>query len=89
MNVYRLDPIDAAHPSWKASTELDSVWACAATPGDARELTARKTLRENVGPAEFDSPWRIPTVTSCLHQPSMKLMDPGTVVRADGSLVGD
>ena len=43
MNIYRLDPIDPNDPSWQNSIEKDSVWACAPTPKEARDLVAEKT----------------------------------------------
>jgi len=87
MNVYRLDPIEPGDPSWKASIEYDSVWACAPSPEDARALVARKTRTDPEAP-RFDSPWLDSAVTSCVPQPTMHLMDAETVLRADGSPVG-
>jgi len=93
MSVYRLDPIDPERPSWTLSTEKAEVWAGAATPGDARELVARKTGVAPQDAAGSDpihaSPWRDEAATSCVWEPRMTHILPGTVVRADGSLVGD
>lgn len=89
MNIYRLDPIDPEHPSWSNSTENETVWACAPNASDARDLVANKTgpgLRGVTGP---QSPWRDEAVTSCVWEPSMTHMRAETVVRADGSTVGD
>ena len=93
MSVYRLDPIDPERPSWTLSTEKAEVWAGAATPGDARDLVARKT---GVAPHDvagsdpiLASPWRDEAATSCVREPTLTHIRPGTVVRADGSLVGD
>jgi hypothetical protein len=88
MNVYRLDPIDPRDPSWGNSLEKDSVWAGAATPDEARELVAEKT-RPDAGAAGLKSPWRDAALTSCVLEPSISHIGAGTVVRADGSLVGD
>ena len=43
MNVYRLDPIEPGHPSWRFSDEKDTVWACAPTAKRARDLVAAKS----------------------------------------------
>ncbi len=88
MNVYRLDPIDPGDPSWRNSVEKDSVWAGAATPNDARKLVAEKTRLDAQGAAGLESPWRDAALTSCVGEPSMTHIRAGTVVRADGSLVG-
>ena len=93
MNIYRLDPIDEEHPSWELSTEKECVWAAAATPKEARDLVAAKTRPDSgiaTTPAhETNSPWQNAAVTSCVWEPSMTHVRAGTVVRADGSIVGD
>jgi hypothetical protein len=92
MSVYRLDPTDSERPSWALSTEKDAVWAGAATPGDARDLVARKTGVASRHPGSDQippSPWRDEAATSCVWEPTMTHIRAGTVVRADGSLVGD
>ncbi|MGO8800394.1 MAG: hypothetical protein ACLQE9_03170 [Roseiarcus sp.] len=89
MNVYRLDPIEPGDPSWRNSIEKDSVWAGAATPGEARRLVADKTRPDTREAAGLKSPWLDEALTSCVWQPSMTLIRGGTVVRADGSQVGD
>lgn len=89
MNIYRLDPIDPNHSSWQNSAEKDSVWASAPTPKDARDLVADKTRLGGQGAIGSKSPWQDQAVTSCIWEPSMTYIDAGTVVRADGSLVGD
>ncbi len=88
MKIYRLDPIESADPSWANSIERDSIWASAATPNDARNLVAERTRLDAQG-AEAQSPWRDEALTSCVWEPSMSHLRAGTVVRADGSLVGD
>ena len=88
MNIYRLDPIKPSHPSWRRSVEKDTVWACAATPSAARKLVAGKAALEASTKAEFKSPWENATLTSCVEEPTMTLLNPGDVVRADGSRVG-
>ncbi len=88
MNIYRLDPIDPGHPSWQHSVEKDTVWASAPTANDARALVAEKTRLDAPGAAGFESPWQNKAVTPCVWEPSMSHISPGTVVRADGSLVG-
>ncbi len=89
MNIYRLDPIDPKHPSWKNSTEKDSVWASAATPEEARDLVADKTRLGAPTAIGLKSPWQDEAVTSCVWEPSMTHIQAGTVVRTDGSVVGD
>ncbi len=88
MNVYRLDPIDPDHPSWRNSTEQEGVWVAGLTPKDARDLVADKTRTDKVG-ADATSPWRDERVTSCVLEPSVTHILPGSVVRGDGSLVDD
>jgi hypothetical protein len=83
MNVYRLDPIDPGHPSWKFSQEKDTVWAAAPTETAARELVAS---RSGFDPASDEtSPWKNPVVTSCVLDPTIELLNAGEVVRQDGS----
>jgi hypothetical protein len=88
MSVYRLDPIDPDHASWQSSTEQEGVWAGASTPKDARDLVADKT-RVGAQGADATSPWQDVRLTSCVLEPSVTHIRPGTVVRGDGSLVGD
>ena len=86
MNVYRLDPVDSGHASWRYSNEKDSVWACAHDTRAARELVASKA--DVAAPeANAPSPWTDEVVTSCVLDPTITLMRAGTVVRQDGSLV--
>ncbi len=87
MNIYRLDPIDPNDPSWQNSIEKDSVWACAPTPKEARDLVAEKTKAGVPGAFESKSPWQDASVTSCVWEPSMTTVDPWTVARGDGSIV--
>jgi hypothetical protein len=89
MNIYRLDPIDSGHPSWRQSVEKDTVWACAPTPNAARKLVADKTALDVDGGRELASPWENEALTSCVREPTMTLLRAGAVVRADGSNVGD
>ena len=91
MNIYRLDPIDPRHASWRDSNELEGVWVSAPTPSEARDLAAERTRVETHSTnGHFPkSPWQDDTVTSCIWEPSMRHIRPGTVVRLDGSLVGD
>ena len=87
MNVFRLDPIKPGHPSWRYSQEKDTVWACAPTAKHARDLVAAKSgLARRAAPGVV-SPWRDEAVTSCVLEPTMRLMRAQTVVREDGSLV--
>ncbi|MGB8278613.1 MAG: hypothetical protein WCF20_11875 [Methylovirgula sp.] len=88
MNIYRLDPIDPNHPSWQNSVENDTVWASAPTPQEARDLAAEKTKTAVLGAIGLKSPWQDASVTSCVWEPSMTTVDPWTVARADGSIVG-
>lgn len=91
MSVYRLDPIKPGDPSWANSMEKDCLWAGASSPQAARDLVAEKTR----GPAAPDtkspskSPWQDAAVTSCSLEPTLSHIRDGTVVRADGSHVGD
>ncbi len=87
MNVYRLDPIDSGHPGWRYSEEKEVVWACAATPKQARDLVAAKTGFAELGAAGVKSPWQDEAATSCVLAPTMSLMRAESVVREDGSLV--
>ena len=87
MNVYRLDPIEPGHPSWRFSDERDTVWACAPTAKQARDLVAAKSGFAKYGAEGDQSPWQDEVITSCVPQPTMSLMSPETVVREDGSLV--
>jgi hypothetical protein len=89
MNIYRLDPIDPNHPSWQNSTEQECVWAAAPTPKEARDLVANKTGVGLDGAAGITSPWQDERVTSCILEPSITHVRAGTIVRGDGSLVGD
>lgn len=87
MNVYRLDPITSGDPSWQYSEEKNTVWACAPTAEDARELVAAKTGFARLGVRGARSPWQDATVTTCVLQPTMKLLSAEDVVRQDGSSV--
>jgi len=83
MNVYRLEPVDADHPSWRNTLEQELVWACAATPDEARQLVASKSAAPGSEPER--SPWLDPKASSCILDPTMKLFNAGDVVRQDGS----
>ena len=87
MNIYRLDPIEPGHLSWRFSEEKDTVWACAPTAKQARDLVAAKSGFAKYGAKGDQSPWQDGAVTSCVLQPTMSLMSPETVIREDGSLV--
>jgi hypothetical protein len=87
MNVYRLDPIDPSHPSWRYSEEKDAVWACAPTAQAAREWVAAKSGFARHDAPGAQSPWRDATVTSCVLEPTLSRMSEGSVVREDGSRV--
>ena len=91
MNIYRLAPINEKHPTWRLSTEKESVWASAPTPAEARELVAAKTRAGGqvaAAPTPY-SPWLDEALASCVLEPSMTHVRAGTVVRADGSMVDD
>jgi hypothetical protein len=88
MNIYRLDPVGPEHPSWSNSTENETVWACAPTARDARDLVAKKTASGVQGVTGSRSPWLDEAITSCVWEPSMTHIRAETVVRADGSTVG-
>jgi hypothetical protein len=87
MNVYRLSPEVSDDASWKYSVEKGRVWACALTPGDARDLVAAKTGFFKLAEPGAVSPWKNERVTSCVAEPTMSYPDPGQVVREDGSRV--
>ncbi len=87
MNTYRLDPIEFGDSSWQYSKEKGSIWACAPTPQEARDLVASKSGFGAFAGIGARSPWQDDAVTSCVLQPSMKLMNAGDVVREDGSSV--
>jgi hypothetical protein len=87
MNIYRLEPITFDPSSWQYSAEKNGVWACAPTPEEARALVAAKTGFAALAVAGARSPWQDATVTSCVPEPTMRLLDVGDVVRQDGSSV--
>ena len=87
MNIYRLDPIDPAHASWRHSTENEVVWACAPNPASARALVASKTRTKSHDHDLPESPWEDQKLTSCTLDSTMSLLDAGAVVRQDGSSV--
>lgn len=89
MPVYRLDPIDPGHASWRNSVEKDSLWTNAATPSQARDLVAAKTGFDAQALPAAPSPWRDEKVTSCKLEPTMDYPAPGDVIREDGSVVTD
>ena len=93
MNIYRLQPVDPESPSWQLSSEKGSLWTAAVTPFGARDLVARRTaiiVPAACGTAYGSkSPWLDFAITSCVLDPSMTQIDEGTVVREDGSSVGD
>lgn len=93
MNVYRLAPIDPGHPSWQASSEKGCVWVAAPNPKAARELVAKKSAVALLVATRITkglkSPWQDAAITSCVLEPSVTHINDGTVVRADGSRVGD
>ncbi|MCW2276076.1 hypothetical protein GJ654_19475 [Rhodoblastus acidophilus] len=85
MSVYRLEPIDSDHPSWKYSKEQEKVWAAAPSEAAARDLVA---ARSGFDPASGGtSPWKDPAVTSCVLDPTLKYLNENDVVRNDGSTV--
>jgi hypothetical protein len=87
MNVYRLDPIDPGDESWRYSTEKNTVWTCAPTPEEARELASVKSGFASAAPKDVASPWKNDSLVSCTIEPTMSYPDPGQVIREDGSLV--
>ncbi len=89
MKVYRLEPIDVDHPSWKYSVEQSQVWACAQSPADARDLVAARTGFFKLAEPGAASPWKDERVTSCVEEPTMSYPSPGQVIREDGSKVVD
>jgi hypothetical protein len=94
MPVYRLDPIDPGHPSWKYSVEKDALWTNAPTPQEARDLAAAKSGFEagahpDSASPTVQSPWQNDKVTSCTPEPTMDYPGPGEVIREDGSAVVD
>ncbi len=89
MSVFRLDPIDPGQPSWAYSIEKDTVWACAPTAKDARELVASRAGLSAGAPAGTLSPWLDEKATSCAPEPTMTYPGPGEVIREDGSLVNN
>lgn len=92
MSVYRLDPINPNHPSWRLSTEKECVWVGARTAKEARDLAAERTSVDTQTPADpprpTTSPWQDETLTSCVWEPTITHVRAGTVERADGSIVG-
>jgi hypothetical protein len=89
MPVYRLDPIDPGHSSWIYSEEKASLWVCAPTVKEARDLVAAKTGFKRSATPGLLSPWQDDKITSCTPEPSMDYPGPGDVIREDGSVVED
>ena len=87
MHTYRLDPIDPGHPSWENSLEKETVWTCAPSIRDARDLVAAKTGAPRKNAANGDSPWQIEVASSCAPDPNVSSVGAGEVIRQDGSLV--
>jgi len=91
MIVFRLDPIRPNDQSWQLSSEKNCVWTCARAPKEARDLVAAKTSFRSQITSEsgitIRSPWQDEALTSCVPDPSLVNIDPGSVVRADGSVV--
>ena len=87
MNVYRLDPIDAASALWKYSEEKNTVWTCAASTKEARDVVTAHTGFAAVSEPGAVSPWQDEKVTSCVPEPTMSYPGPGEVIREDGSTV--
>jgi hypothetical protein len=87
MNVYRLDPIDPGHASWAFSKEKNSVWVGSATGDKARDLAAARSGFDHLVTSDATSPWKNPALTSCVLEPTVKLLNEGDVVRQDGSEV--
>lgn len=87
MHVYRLDPIDPDHPSWRYSEEKDTVWTTAPTPEAARAQVAARSGFAALSEHGSVSPWQDESVTSCVLEPSMSYPSPGEVIREDGSNV--
>ncbi|WP_294536694.1 hypothetical protein [uncultured Rhodoblastus sp.] len=89
MPVYRLDPIDPGHPSWRYSAEKNPLWTNAPSPSQARDLVAAKTGFDLQAHPGALSPWQDEKVTSCTPEPTMDYPGPGEVIREDGSNVTD
>ena len=87
MNVFRLDPIDPGHASWAFSKEKNMIWVGSPTADKARDLAAARSGFDLQATPDATSPWKNPAVTSCVLDPTMKLLNEGDVVRADGSEV--
>jgi hypothetical protein len=87
MNVYRLDPVDPGHASWAFSKEKNSVWVGSPTADKARDLAAARSGFDDLATPGAVSPWNNSTVTSCVLDPTLKLLKEGDVVRQDGSEV--
>lgn len=87
MTIYRLDPIDPGHSTWDYSQEKNSVWACAPTGAEARDLVAAKSGFAAIAVPGARSPWQNAAVTSCVSQPTMTHLSLGEVIRQDGSTV--
>jgi hypothetical protein len=89
MNIYRLAAIAPGDPSWRLSNEKETVWACAPDVGSARAMVAARTFVIEPDRQGDKAPWEDEEVTSCILDPTMSLMRAGTVVRQDGSAVGE
>ena len=89
MNIYRLAAIDPGDSSWRWSNEKETVWACAPDEISARAMVAARTFVAAPDRHGDKTPWQDELVTSCILDPTMSLMRAGTVVRQDGSAVGE
>jgi hypothetical protein len=89
MPVYRLDPIDPGHDSWRYSVEKDTLWTDAPTAREARDLVAATTGFDAKAHPGVASPWQDEKVTAVTAEPTMDYPGPGVVIREDGSVVTD
>jgi hypothetical protein len=88
MTVFRLDPFPhrLTDPRWQASTVTELIFVGATTDQEARALAAQRTLTAAVG---LQSPWLDDHLTSCVIETSKTDVPVGTVITADGQLIGD
>ncbi len=90
MNVWRLDPIPHRLNDlrWQASSYKSGVWAGAASPDDARDLVARKSVSSMTPRGVYEpkpiSPWYDSNLVSCVADKPQIEVPLGTVIKFDG-----
>jgi hypothetical protein len=92
MSAYRLDPIPTGRndPRWERSEIQELIWAGAATPEEARELVALRTMTspQPRGYAKILlSPWYDDRLATCVLDAARADLPDGVVIKANGNPV--